>query len=55
MVISQRVNVKPFLSYVFRLYDVNGELLYRVICIDNNFHVDWYDQDEDYFFNLGKF
>ncbi|AYD85597.1 hypothetical protein Aci011_157 [Acinetobacter phage vB_AbaM_B09_Aci01-1] len=54
-IIKQRVNVKPFFSYVFRLYDVNGDLLYRCICIDNDIFVDWWDEQEEYFFNLGKF
>ena len=42
-------------AYVFRLYDVNDKLLYRTIVIDNCFHVDFYDEVEDWFFNLGKF
>lgn len=55
VIIKQRVNVKPFFSYVFRLYDVNGDLLYRCICIENDIFVDWWDEKEEYFFNLGRF
>lgn len=46
---------KHFQAYVFRLHDVNDNETYRIIVIDNDFFVDYFDDEIDTYTNYGKF